>query len=231
WVAVDVSIAGHEIGQVDIQHVLDCGRAAFNAADREILHALPVSYTIDGAHGVREPRGLIGERLGVEMHIVTAAPGPMRNLEACVLRGHLRVAGFVASPYASGLSSLVEDEKELGVIVIDMGGGTTSIAAFVQGALVFTDMVPVGGGHVTNDSARGPLTPVAHAERMKTLYGSARPSASDDRETIDVPQMGECDGDNVNRIPRSMLTGIIRPRIEETFELVRDRLVDCGVDK
>ena len=230
-VAVDVSIAGHEIGQVDIQHVLDCGRAAFNAADREILHALPVSYTIDGAHGVREPRGLIGERLGVEMHIVTAEPGPLRNLEACVMRGHLRVAGFVASPYASGLSCLVEDEKDLGVIVIDMGGGTTSIAVFMEGALVYTDMVPVGGNHVTNDIARGLVTPIHHAERMKTLYGSALPSASDDRETIDVPQMGESDGDYTNRIPRSMLTGIIRPRIEETFELVRDRLVESGFDR
>lgn len=180
---------------------------------------------------MREPRGLVGDRLGVEMHIVTAAPGPVRNLEACVMRGHLRVAGFVASPYAAGLSSLVEDEKDLGVILIDMGGGTTSIAAFVGGALAFTDVVPVGGNHVTNDIARGLLTPVNHAERMKTLYGSALPSTADDRETIDVPQVGESDGDHLNRIPRSMLTGIIRPRIEETFELVRDRLVDSGFDR
>jgi len=168
----------------------------------------------------------------VDMHIVTAAPAPVRNLEACVMRGHLRVAGFVAAPYASGLACLVDDEKDLGVIVVDMGGGTTSIGVFIEGAFVHTAMVPVGGNHVTNDIARGLLTPVAHAERMKTLYGSALPSVSDDREIIEVPQMGETDGgDGSNRIPRSMLSGIIRPRIEETFELVRDRLADSGFDK
>ncbi len=230
-VSVDVSVAGHEIGQVDIQHVLDCGRAAFDAAGREIIHAVPVAYTVDGADGVKEPRGLIGERLGVDMHLVTAAPGPIRNLEACVVRGHLRVASFVASPYAAGLSCLVEDEKDLGVILLDMGGGTTSIAVFLNGAMAYTDMVPVGGNHVTNDIARGLLTPVYHAERMKTLFGSAIASASDDRETIDVPQMGESDGDSVSRIPRSMLTGIIRPRLEETLELVRERLIQSGFDQ
>lgn len=230
-VSVDVAVAGHEIGQTDIQHVLDTGRAAFDAQGREIIHAVPVVYTVDNASGVKEPRGLVGDRLGVDMHIVTAAPGPVRNLEACVARGHLKVASFVASPYAAGLACLVEDEKDLGVILVDMGGGTTSIAVFMHGAMAFTDMVPVGGNHVTNDIARGLLTPVAHAERMKTLFGTALPSASDDREIIDVPQLGETDGDSVNRIPRSMLSGIIRPRLEETFELVRDRLAAGGFDQ
>lgn len=230
-ISVDVSVARHEIGPQDIRHVLQCGRSAFDAADREIVHALPISYAIDGAKGVREPRGLIGERLGVDMHIITAAPSPMRNLEACVNRGHLRVAGFVVSPYASGLSCLVEDEKDLGVVLVDMGGGTTSIAIFIEGALVYTDMVPVGGNHVTNDIARGLLTPIYHAERMKTLYGNALASASDDRETINVPQVGENESDSMSRIPRSVLTGIIRPRLEETFELVRDRIAASGFDQ
>lgn len=230
-VTVDVSVAGHEIGQVDMQHALDHGRAGYDADGRDIIHAMPISFSIDGAEGVRDPRGLIGDRLSLNMHLVSAAPGPVRNLEACVNRGHLKVAGLVAAPYASGLATLVEDEKALGTIVVDMGGGTTSIAAFLDGALVFTDVVPVGGHHVTNDIARGLLTPIAHAERMKTLYGSALAGPADDREVIDVPQLGEADGDSATRIPRSMLVGIIRPRIEETFELVRDRLVDSGFDK
>lgn len=228
--AVEVAVEGHEIGSADILNVLDRGREAFDAHGREIIHALPISYAVDDAVGVREPRGLIGERLGVDMHVVTAAASPIRNLEACVARGHLRVAGFVASPYAAGLSSLVEDEKDLGVVLVDMGGGTTSIAVFIDGAMAYTAVIPVGGNHVTNDIARGLLTPVAHAERMKTLFGSALPSASDDREIIDVPQVGENDVDSMSRIPRSMLTGIIRPRLEETFELVRDCLVESGFD-
>ncbi|RMF11467.1 MAG: cell division protein FtsA [Alphaproteobacteria bacterium] len=227
----EVSVAGHEIGSVDIQHVLDRGRADFDSEGREVVHAMPVAYSVDGAAGVKEPRGLVGERLGVDMHIITAAPGPVRNLEVCVNRGHLKVAGFVLAPYASGLSSLVDDERELGVILLDMGGGTTSIAVFLGGNMVFGDIIPVGGNHVTNDIARGLLTPVAFAERIKTLYGSALPSPSDSRETLEVPHMGENDQDGTSRIPRSMLTGIIQPRIEETFELVRDRLVDSGFDK
>ena len=230
-VTVDVSVAGHEIGQVDMQDALDHGRAGYDTDGRDIIHAMPVSFSVDGAEGVRDPRGLIGDRLSLNMHLVSAAPGPVRNLEACVNRGHLKVSGLVAAPYASGLATLVEDEKALGTIVVDMGGGTTSIAVFHEGALVFTDVVPVGGHHVTNDIARGLLTPIAHAERMKTLYGSALAGPADDREAIDVPQLGEADGDSATRIPRSMLVGIIRPRIEETFELVRDRLVDSGFDK
>jgi cell division protein FtsA len=230
-VAVDVAVAGHEIGQVDMQHALDSGRAAYATDGREVIHAIPVSFSVDGAEGIRDPRGLVGERLGINMHIVTAAAGPVRNLEACVNRGHLNVAGLVAAPYASGLSVLVEDEKALGTILLDMGGGTTSIAVFMDGAFVFTDTVPVGGQHVTTDIARGLLTPIAHAERLKTLYGSTLAGPTDDRDVIDVPQLGEADGDNATSIPRSMLVRIIRPRIEETLELVRERLVDSGFDK
>src|SRR5690606_7701905 len=109
-VTVDVSVAGHEIGQVDMQHALDHGRAGYDADGRDIIHAMPVAFSVDGAEGVRDPRGLIGDRLSLNMHLVSAAPGPVRNLEACVNRGHLKVAGLVAAPYASGLATLVEDE-------------------------------------------------------------------------------------------------------------------------
>jgi cell division protein FtsA len=229
---VEVSIAGHEVGDHDIRRVLDLGRSRGDTpVDREIVHAIPVGYTIDGSRGIRDPRGMFGDRLGVDMHVVTAATGPVRNLSVCVARGHLQIASMVISPYASGLASLVEDEMDLGITLIDMGGGTTSIAVFYDGSLVHTGVIPIGGVHVTNDIARGLLTPTAHAERMKTLYGSAMPGASDDRDFIDVPQVGESEHDSPNHVPRSLLNAIIRPRLEETFELVRTHLKDSGFDR
>ena len=155
----------------------------------------------------------------------------MRNHHRRVGRCHLDIDALVVSPYAAGLACLVEDEIDLGVTVIDMGGGTTTIGVFFDGNLVFADCVPVGGGHVTNDIARGLSTPLAHAERMKTLYGSAIASTRDEREMIAVPQIGEEEDGQVNHVPKSLLVGIIAPRLEETFELVRNRLEASGFDK
>lgn len=230
-VAVEVAIAGHEIGDADLRRVIDQGRNAYAQPDRRLLHAIPVSYTIDGSRGIRDPRGMCGDRLGVNMHIVTANAGAVRNLETVVGRCHLDIDSFVVSPYAAGLASLVEDETDLGVCVIDMGGGTTSFAVFFDGHVVYTDVVPIGGSHVTNDIARGLSTPLAHAERMKTLYGSAIASPADEREIIDVPLVGEEEHAQANHVPKSILTGIIQPRLEETFELVRSRLEASGFDK
>lgn len=229
--SVDVAIDGHEVGSEDIQNVLNEGRARFAPGNHDLIHALPVAYTVDGAAGVKDPRGLYGDRLGVDMHLVTVSPGPKRNLETSVSRCHLKVGGFVMSPYASGISCLVEDEKSLGVVCIDMGGGTTSLSIWMEGAMIYTDIIPIGGNHVTNDIARGLLTPTNEAERLKTLFGSAMSSPNDDREILDVPQVGEIEGESTARIPRSILNGIIKPRMEETFELVRERLVASGLDK
>jgi cell division protein FtsA len=199
--------------------------------DRELIHCVPVGYTIDGSRGIRDPRGMYGERLGVNMHLITASTGAVRTLVTCIQRCHLEVAALIVSPYASALSALVEDEMNLGATVIDMGGGTTSIAVFYDGKLVHSDSVPIGGAHVTSDIARGLSTPLAHAERMKTLYGSCLPSATDDREIIDVPLVGEEDREHANHVPRSILTSIIQPRIEETFEQARALLETSGFDR
>jgi cell division protein FtsA len=199
--------------------------------DIEVLHAIPVSYAIDNARGIRDPRGMYGDRLGVELHLVTAGAGAVRNLRTCIRRCHLDVEGFIAAAYAAGLASLVPDEMELGATVIDMGAGTTSIAVFIEGKMVFTDTLPVGGAHVTKDIASGLTTPLTHAERMKTLYGSALPDIADERELIDVPQIGEDNSEHPNHVPKSLLTGIIQPRIEEIFELVRSRLEAGGFDR
>ncbi len=227
-VAVEVALNGHEIGDSDLRRVLTQGRDRCDVGAREMVHTIPVSYAIDGNRGIRDPRGMYGERLGVNLHVVTAAPGPMRNLKTCVARCHLDVAECVVSPYASGLACLVDDERELGATVIDIGGGTTGVAVFAGGDAIHTDVVPVGGDHITNDIARGLSTPIDHAERMKALYGSALFSPADEREIIDVRLIGEDDEAGANPVPRSRLTGIIRPRIEEMFELVRARLEASG---
>ena len=230
-VRVEVPLNAHAAGDADIRRMIEHGRHNAHIGERILIHTVPVGFTIDGNEEIRDPRGMFGDRLGVELHLVTAAPGPVRNLTTVINRCHLDIETRVVSGYASGLACLVEDEKDLGVTCIDMGGGTTTIAVFLRGQLVHTDTIPVGGHHVTNDIARGLSTPLAHAERMKTLYGSALTSASDDREILKVPLVGEDEDGQANQVPRSMLVQIVQPRLEETFELVRSHLEASGFDK
>jgi cell division protein FtsA len=171
---------------------------------------------------------MFGETLSLDLSVVTVEPPHLKNLALAVERAHLSVAGFVMSSYAAARSVLAEDEKALGVTVVDMGGATTSFAIFQDNHLVLADVVPIGGQHITNDIARGLSTTIAHAERMKTLWGSALASAVDEREMISVPLLGERGVDTVQQVPKSMLTGIIRPRLEETFEMLRAKLEAAG---
>lgn len=227
----EIAIAGHAIADADLRTALAQNPGPPDSDSREIIHSVPVAFTIDDARGVRDPRGMFGERLGVEVHQVTAATGALRNLTTCIARCHLTAEAHVVSPYASGLSCLDADERKLGATVVDMGGGTTDIAVFIDGHIAFSSCLAVGGQQVTNDIARGLSTPIAHAERMKTLYGSAVASVSDEREVIDVPRIGESGLDHANHVPRSLLIGIIRPRLEEILEMVRDKLEDAGFDR
>ena len=230
-IKAEIGITGREITDAEMRRVLEHGYLMREPGDRQIIHSVPVGFSVDDSRGIRDPRGMLGERLGVNMHVVTASAASVRNQTAVVGRSHLEVEALVVSPYASGLSCLVEDEIGLGVTVIDMGGGTTTIGVFFDGNLIFADYVPVGGAHVTNDIARGLSTGVEHAERMKTLFGSAISTSTDEREMIAVPQIGEEEEGHVNHVPKSLLVGIIAPRIEETFELVRNRLEASGFDK
>src|SRR5271168_1328277 len=230
-VKAEIGITGREIADAEVQRVLERGYLIGEPSDQHVVHSVPVGFSIDDSRGIRDPRGMFGERLGVNMHVVTASATSVRNHGSAIGRSHLDVDALVVSPYAAGLSCLVEDEIALGVTVIDMGGGTTTIGVFFDGNLIHCDYVPVGGCHVTNDIARGLSTPVAHAERMKALFGSAISSSTDEREMIAVPQIGEEEEGHVNHVPKSLLVGIIAPRIEETFELVRDRLEASGFDK
>jgi cell division protein FtsA len=223
--AVEMNVSGHPIDDADIRRALFQAKEEREASDFKALHIVPTGYALDGAKGIRDPRGMRGNRLRVSIHTLLTQSSSLYNLSTCVARSHLEVAGSIASPYASGLACLVEDERELGVIVVDMGGSTTSFAVFHEGQLQHTECVPIGGAHVTMDIARCVSTTLTHAERLKTLYGSAMASAADDREMISIPLVGEGRGAGMNQISRSNLMAVIKPRIEETFEHVRDRLL------
>ncbi|ENR68213.1 cell division protein FtsA [Brucella abortus] len=224
-----VNLGGHEVEQTDIRRVLAAGAKQALAAERHLVHSLPVGYTLDGERGIREPLGMLGDSLGVDMHVLTADAAPLRNLELCINRCHLSVEAIVATPYASGLAALVGDEAEMGAACIDMGGGTTTISVFSEGKFIHADAVAIGGNHVTMDVARGFSTRMEDAERLKVMYGSALPSAADDRDLISVPPIGDDERDVPDQYPRSVLTRIIRARVEETLELVRDRLNQSGL--
>ena len=227
-VSFDVAISSNQIGDADLKRAIDpTWLYSQQNDDRLIIHALPISYSIDGSSGIKDPRGMHCGKLGVNMHVITTSIASIKNITACVNRCHLDVDSQIVGSYASGLACLVEDEKELGVVCLDIGGGTTDMAVFYDGELVYTDAIPLGGTHVTNDIARGLSTTLSFAERMKTLYGSAIPSPSDDQEVIKVPLVGEKD-DGENHISRSILVGIIRPRMEEIYELVRTKLNHSG---
>lgn len=230
-ISVSIDTGGREIGAAEIRKVLDLGKNRNAPADREMLHTLPMGFRVDDQRGIRDPRGLFGKTLGLDLNIVTAEAGPVRSLSTCIAGGHLDVEAFVVTPYASALSCLVDDEMTLGTIVIDMGGGTTDIAAFQGGALVFADSIPIGGSHATQDIAHGLSTPLAAAERIKIQYGAAVSQPGDDRAVLDVPQIGAPEDGTPNHMPKSLLVGIIKPRIEETFELVRAKIEKSGLGK
>lgn len=230
-VEVELAVSGHEIRDVDVRRIMEHAGGHFDAGDRDLIHCIPTGYSIDGSNGIIDPRGMYGERLGVNIHLVTAALGQSRNLSTVIEHCHLDIEDKVVSAYASGLACLVEDEKELGVTVIDMGGGTTSVAVFQEGHIDFIESVPIGGNHVTSDIAKGLSTPVAKAERLKTVYGSVVQTPSDTRELLKVPLVGEDDENSANEVPKSMLVQIIQPRLEETFELVRGLLDASGYSR
>jgi cell division protein FtsA len=228
---VEMNVAGQEIRDVDVRRILTWGRQQPSDPDRDMLHCIPVGYTIDDTDGIIDPRGMYGERLGARIHLVTAAAAPLRNLTSVIERCHLDIDGRVAAPYAAGLASLVEDERDLGATVIDMGGGTTSVGVFLGGHVIHVGVIPIGGGHVTNDIAQGLTTPLVSAERLKTMYGGTLASPADAREVLRVPLVGEDEDQPSLEIPRSMLVQIIRPRLEETLELVRSHLEAAGVHR
>lgn len=227
-IKIETQFSSAEVADRDLRRVLDTALAEFDEPEHAILHALPLNWTVDDQTGVRDPRGMFGRNLGVDMHFVTAGVGVLRNLAHCIERCHLRIVDMVASPYAAGTGVLVDDEFDLGVTIIDMGGGITTAAVFRDRTLAFVDAVSVGGRNVSSDIARGLTTPLEAAERIKTIYGSALESPDDDTQMIPCPPMGA--QDELHYENRAVLTRIVRSRIEETFEILRDRFKAAGVE-
>ncbi|MBV9653431.1 MAG: cell division protein FtsA [Acetobacteraceae bacterium] len=223
-------VGGRAVDESDIRHLVSEGRARAAGNGRDCIHVLPLMFSADDMPGIADPRGLHCTTLTARLHVIDAAATALRSLAACIARCDLDVAELVSAPMAAGLSTLVDDERELGATVIDMGGGTTGVAVFAEGQLLHTAQLPVGGAHVTNDIARILSTPVAHAERLKTLYGSVQSSPDDEREMLPVPMVGE-EEHQIAKVPRSMVVNVIRPRLEETFEMVRERLKSSGLSR
>ena len=227
-VTAQVGVGGRQIGEADKSRAVAQAMTGLRLARRHAIHLQPIAWAVDGERRVRDPSGLVGRKLGLDLLVVSINEGVFQTLGHCVERAHLQFEGVVAAPYASSLAALEEDEMELGAICIDMGGGSTSVAVWSGGALVHVDSFGVGGAHVTQDIARGLSTSITGAERIKTLHGSAIASANEDRETIEAPPRGDDPGAGPVIAPRSMLKGIIAPRVEETFELLKERLKAAG---
>ncbi len=224
----EVELEAEETTGRDIARALHAAGGPERREGREIVHAMPVHFTLDGRTATTDPRGMTARTLSVDLHAVTADRTPLRNLAASVRRCDLELAGVVIGAYASGLSALVEDEQKLGAACIDLGAGSTDIGVFLRGHLVHADSARIGGDHVTQDISVGLSMPEAEAERIKTRHGGAVATGLDERELIEAPHLGESHPAERRRISRSALIGVIRPRMEEILEDARARLDKAG---
>jgi cell division protein FtsA len=204
--------------------IVRAGRFRGADAARGVLHSLPVGYALDGIAGIRDPRGMLGEVLSVDLHVVTADLPALKNLVLCVERCHLTVEALIAAPYASGLAVLASEEIEIGATLLDFGNGTTTAAVFASGDCVHVDGIALGGSHVTMDLARGLSTSPVEAERLKTLHGSVLAGTSDEIDMVTVPAVHRERHETADAVSRSAIVRMIRPRIDEILEVIRDRL-------
>jgi cell division protein FtsA len=226
----EVPIHG-QVNDRDIHRLMSQVAERVYAQDREVVHMIPLSYCIDDAASVKDPSSMVGQHLRAQLHVVLTQVNTVINLANCLASCQLDIEELICTPYASGLACLTPDEMELGAIVVDMGGGSTSFAVFKDQELIHTGSIAVGGHLVTSDIAQGLSTSYAHAERIKTLHGNAIITESDEDEMIDVPIIGEDQASGeYHYVSRALIGQIIRPRLEETFELVRDHLAEAGPD-
>ncbi|MBF0146925.1 MAG: cell division protein FtsA [Magnetococcales bacterium] len=223
-----VATKNNEVTAADIQRVLDAARAQNVPLDREIIHVIPQEFILDGQDGIKEPLGMSGVRLEARVHIVTGAVASAQNIIKCINRCGLDVGDIILEQLASAETVLTSDEKELGVCLLDIGGGTTDIAIFSEGHIKHTAVLAIGGDHITNDIAVGLRTPTREAEALKRKYGCALSSLVDPEETIDVPSIGER---KPRTIARHLLAEIIEPRVEELFTLVSREVTRSGFEE
>lgn len=223
-----VAVQGHEVTQVDIDRVVETARAIPIPTDQQILHVLNQEFAIDGQEDVREPLAMSGMRLEVKVHIVTGAVSAAQNILKCVRRCGLEVGELILQPLASALAVLSEDEKDLGVCLIDIGGGTSDIAIYTQGAIRHTAVIPIAGDQITSDIAMAFRTPTKEAEDIKRRYGCALRGLADSNETIEVPGVGDRPS---KKLSRQMLSEVIEPRIEELYALVHAEIKRSGFEE
>ena len=223
-----VPIRDHEVTQNDIERVVETARAVNISTDQQIIHVLPQEFIIDGQEGVREPLGMSGVRLEVKVHIVTGAVSAAQNIVKCVRRCGLEVKDLILQPLASALAVLNDDEKDLGVCLVDIGGGTTDLAVFTHGAIQHTAVLPIAGEQITNDIAMTLRTPTREAEDLKIRHGVALRQLTDAREMIEVP--GICER-GARMLSKQLLSEVIEPRVEELYSLVQAELRRSGFEQ
>lgn len=220
-----VGIRDREVLPTDVERVIDAARAVAMPADQRVLHVLPQEYVVDSQDGVREPAGMSGVRLEARVHLVNCAVNAAQNIEKCVRRCNLQVEALILEQLASSYSVLTEDERELGVCLVDIGGGTTDIAIFTDGAIRYTANIAVAGDHVTNDIAMALRTPKQHADEIKTKYACALTSMVGEDETIQVPSVGERPP---RTLSREVLARVVEPRYEEIYSLILAEIKRSG---
>ena len=223
-----VKIKDAEVSQMDVDRVIETARAIALPADQQILHILTQDYIIDGQEDVREPLGMSGMRLEAKVHIVTGAVAAAQNIVKCIKRCGIEVSDLILQPLASSMAVLTEDEKELGVCLVDIGGGTTDIAVFKQGAIRHTAVVPIAGDQMTNDVAVAFRTPTQSAEDIKVKYGCALRQLADSRETVEVPGV---DGREPRQLSVQTLAEVLEPRVVELYEMVLSELRRSGMEE
>jgi len=225
-----IEVEADQVTEQDIARVLASCDVPDYGQSREIIHAQPINFALDHRSGLSDPRGQVGQELATDMHMLTVDHRVIQNIIHCVKRCDLELAGIASSAYVSGVSCLVEDEQELGAACIDMGGGSTGISIFMKKHMIYADSVRIGGEHVTNDIAMGLSVPTATAERIKTFYGGVHATGMDDRDMIEIgSDSGDWEKDR-RTVSRSELIGIMRPRVEEILEEVKERLDVAGFD-
>ncbi len=223
-----VAIKDKEVTQTDVARVIETAKAVNIPTDQQILHILTQEFIIDGQEDVREPIGMSGIRLEVKVHIVTGAVSAAQNIVKCVRRCGLEVHDLILQPLASSLAVLTEDEKELGVVLVDIGGGTTDIAIFSEGAIRHTAVIPIAGDQITNDIAMALRTPTPDAEDVKIQYGIAKQAIADPEDMIEVPGVGDR---GTRSLSRQALAAVIEPRIEELYSLVHQVVRESGYEE
>ncbi len=224
-----VAVTGNEkeITENDISRVMEAAQIISLPAEEEIIHVIPREFIVDGYKGIKDPLGMSGVRLEVETHIVKGSSTSIQNLVKSVIRAGLEVDDIVLEPLASSKSVLTEDEKELGVILVDIGGGTTDIVVFHEGSIVATYVLPVGGNHVTHDIAIGLRTPISEAEKIKINHGTALPGESKEDKDYYIEVLS-ASGEEKKEIPRNLLTNVIEPRTMEMYEMINRQIYSAG---